>query len=258
MVDRLQNIGSNRNGYFSQAAAEYAARMKPEEKWEEGKPKTIGEFSKEEWERKNEQYEEQVRLDNGSFRTMRFMRIDSMGAGISKLPEQPDIKDTIDDMVAEEAIQKLLGKGKRAPYSLMADEKGIVEYKGVEFRCDYEHNRLCLGDVSNPKDCITVGLEKGGSLVFNRNNIDDLVRAIDMFSPEDINRIMRAIAEDAKLRQIKMQIEDETSGLEVLGKPEDEESEVVDKAEEESGEMADKPEESEEYESERQTEQPNL
>ena len=143
-------------------------------------------------------------------------------------------------------------------YSLMADDKGIVEYKGVEFRCDYEHNRLCLGDVTNSKDCITVGLEKGGSLVFNRNNIDDLVRAIDMFSPEDINRIMRAIAEDAKIRQVKMQIEDETSGMEVLDKPEDEGTEIVDKAGEESEEIADKPEESEKYESERQAEQSNL
>ena len=104
----------------------------------------------------------------------------------------------------------------------------------MEFRCDYENNRLCLGDVSNPKNCITVGLERGGCLVFNRENIDDLVKAIDMFSPEDINRIMRAIAQDAKLRQMQVQIEDETSGEAVLDKPE---------------------EEKEKYESERQTEQ---
>ena len=118
----------------------------------------------------------------------------------------------------------------------MADENGIVEYKGVVFQCDYENNRICLGDVSNSKNCISVPLEKGGCLVFNRNNIDDLVRAIDMFSPEDINRIMRAIAEDAKVRQTLAQIEDETSGVEVL----------------------DKPEEEEEYESKRQDEQPDF
>ncbi len=258
MVDRLQNIGSNRNGYFSRAAADYAAKIKPTDKQEEGKPKAIGGFYGEEWEKKDQQYEERVRLDSGSFRTMRFVRIDSMGAGAANLPEQPDTEEAVAGMTPEEAIQKLLGKGKRAPYSLMADDKGIVEYKGVEFRCDYEHNRLCLGDVTNSKDCITVGLEKGGSLVFNRNNIDDLVRAIDMFSPEDINRIMRAIAEDAKIRQVKMQIEDETSGMEVLDKPEDEGTEIVDKAGEESEEIADKPEESEKYESERQTEQSNL
>ncbi len=183
MVERLQNIGIDRNRYFSQMAGDYKAEVKPENKWEVGEQKTF----------------------NG----------------------------------VAEAMQKLLDKGNRAPYSLMADERGIVMYKGVEFRCDYENNRLCLGDVSNPKNCITVGLEKGGCLVFNRNNTDDLVRAIGMFSPEDVNRIMRAIAEDAKIRQIKLQIEDETSGMEVLDKPEDGETEVVDKVKGVSEEMAD-------------------
>ena len=275
MTNRLQITGSYGNGYFSQAVADYAARMKPEDKTEDGKPKTIGEVSEKEWDQlldkvdnaiedykadlkerekealekqkeqresyilgagnnEDKQFEERVLMDNGSFRTMRFMKIDSMDIGASAEMEQPDIEDTIDDMVAEEAIQKLLDKGNRAPYSLMADENGIVKYKGVEFRCDYENNRLCLGDVSNPKNCITVGLERGGCLVFNRENIDDLVKAIDMFSPEDINRIMRAIAQDAKLRQMQVQIEDETSGEAVLDKPE---------------------EEKEKYESERQTEQ---
>lgn len=275
MTNRLQITGSYGNGYFSQAVADYAARMKPEDKTKDGKPKTIGEFSEKEWDQlldkvdnaiedykadlkerekealekqkerresyilgagnnEDKQFEERVLMDNGSFRTMRFMKIDSMDIGASAEMEQPDIEDTIDDMVAEEAIQKLLDKGNRAPYSLMADENGIVKYKGVEFRCDYENNRLCLGDVSNPKNCITVGLERGGCLVFNRENIDDLVKAIDMFSPEDINRIMRAIAQDAKLRQMQVQIEDETSGEAVLDKPE---------------------EEKEKYESERQTEQ---
>ena len=273
MLSRVS--GSTGNGYFSQAVADYAARMKPEDKTEDGKPKTIGEFSEKEWDQlldkvdnaiedykadlkerekealekqkeqresyilgagnnEDKQFEERVLMDNGSFRTMRFMKIDSMDIGASAEMEQPDIEDTIDDMVAEEAIQKLLDKGNRAPYSLMADENGIVKYKGVEFRCDYENNRLCLGDVSNPKNCITVGLERGGCLVFNWENIDDLVKAIDMFSPEDINRIMRAIAQDAKLRQMQVQIEDETSGEAVLDKPE---------------------EEKEKYESERQTEQ---
>lgn len=275
MTDRLQSTGSYGNGYFSQAVADYAARMKPEDKAADGNPKTIGEFSEKEWDQllekvdnaideykadlkerekealekqkeqresyilgvgnnKDKQFEERVMVDNGSFRTMRFMKIDSMDSGASGEMEQPDIKDTIDDMVAEEAIQKLLDKGNRAPYSLMADENGIVKYKGVEFRCDYENNRLCLGDVSNPKNCITVGLEKGGCLVFNRDNIDDLVKAIDMFSPEDINRIMRAIAQDAKLRQMQVQIEDETSGEQVLDKPEEEKEDESERQAEQS------------------------
>lgn len=251
------------NGYFSQAVAEYAKKMKPEMR--KGAPKTIDEFTDKEWENlldkvddaieeykadlkeregealekqkeqresyilgqgeaKDKQFEEQVLMDNGSFRTMRFMKIDHAGTNgnMENVIKQPDIGDTIDDMVSDEMIQKLLGNDRRAPYSAMANENGIIEYKGVIFQCDYENNRLCLGNVSDTRDCITVELKGGGILIFNRANIDDLVRAIDMFSPADITRIMRAIAEDAKLRQIQMEIEDETSGEEVLDKPEDE------------------------------------
>lgn len=231
MLDSLK--GGYGNGYFSQAVAEYAKKMKPEMR--KGAPKTIDEFTDDEWDKLLDKVDdaieehqaglkEQVLMDNGCFRTMRFMKVDSMGAndGMDSVPKQPDIRDTIDDMVSDEMIQKLLGNDRRAPYSAMANENGIIEYKGVTFQCDYEHNRLCLGNVSDIRQCITVELEGGGVLVFNRENIDDLVRAIDMFSPADINRIMRAIAQDAKLRQIQAEIEDETSGEEVLDKPEDE------------------------------------
>ena len=47
-------------------------------------------------------------------------------------------------------------------------------------------------------------------------------KAIGMFSPEDVNRIMRAIAQDAKLKQIQMQMEDDASGIEVLERPKEE------------------------------------
>lgn len=271
MLDSLKS--SYGKGYFSQAVAEYAKKMKPEER--KGAPKTLGDFTEKEWEKllgkvddaigeykadlkerekealekqkeqresyifgqvemEDKQFEEQVMMDNGSFRTMRFMRIDSVDRNndADSMPKQPDIKDTIDDMVSDEMIQKLLGNDRRAPYSAMANENGIIEYKGVTFQCDYEHNRLCLGNVSDVRNCITVELEGGGVLVFNRANVDDLIRAIDMFSPTDINRIMRAIAQDAKLRQIQMEIEDETSGERVLDKPEDEEKvEVADEIE---------------------------
>ncbi len=262
MLDSLKS--GYGNGYFSQAVAEYAKKMKPEMR--KGAPKTIDEFTDKEWENlldkvddaieeykadlkeregealekqkeqresyilgqgeaKDKQFEEQVLMDNGSFRTMRFMKIDHAGTNgnMDSVIKQPDIGDTIDDMVSDEMIQKLLGNDRRAPYSAMANENGIIEYEGVIFQCDYENNRLCLGNVSDTRDCITVELEGGGVLIFNRANIDDLVRAIDMFSPADITRIMRAIAEDAKLRQIQMEIEDETSGEEVLDKPGDEE-----------------------------------
>ncbi len=263
MLEKLQNNTGNGyfSQAVSEYAKSMEANS---EKMGEGTPKTIAEFSEKEWEKlldkvdsaieeykedldqrkqealqkqqeqresyilgtaaKEEQQFEQSVMLGGSFRVMRFMNIDSVGENSSKEPEQPDIKDTVAHITTEEAINKLLGKGKQAPYSAMADENGVIEYKGVVFQCDYDHNRLCLGDVSNLENCITVPLEDGGCLVFNRNNIDDLVKAIDMFTPKDINKIMRAIAQDAKVRQTKMEIEDQTSGVEVLEHPEDDAS----------------------------------
>lgn len=96
---------------------------------------------------------------------------------------------------------------KKAPYSYLA-QNGIVEYNGTVFVCDYERNRLCLGDVSNSKDCISVPLSQGGCLVVNRDNLEDLANAIEMFSPEDVRRIMCAIAQDNKAQEVQKEIDD--------------------------------------------------
>ena len=77
------------------------------------------------------------------------------------------------------------GKDK-VPYGEMAED-GVIEYNGVTFVCDYEHNRLTLGDTTNKEDCINIPLSGGGSLLVNRDNIDALSKAIGMFSPEDVN-----------------------------------------------------------------------
>lgn len=121
--------------------------------------------------------------------------------------------------------------GKKAPYSYLAKD-GIIDYNGVVFVCDYEHNALCLGDTGNTKDCITVPLENGGTLIVNRDNIGSLASAIDMFSPEDINRIMRAIAKDAKVQQMQHEIDEETNSIgnaetEATGKVETKEEEIL-------------------------------
>ncbi|MCM1040188.1 MAG: hypothetical protein NC434_12780 [Ruminococcus sp.] len=102
-----------------------------------------------------------------------------------------------------------------APYSYLAKD-GIIDYKGVIFVCDDKNRTLNLGDTSNPDKCLRIPLSGGGSLVVNRDNLGDLARAIGMFSPEDVNRILRAIAEDAKVQQMKQQIDDETSGIDLV------------------------------------------
>lgn len=99
-----------------------------------------------------------------------------------------------------------------APYSYLAKD-GIIDYKGVIFVCDDEHRALHLGNTSDRSKCIQIGLSGGGSLIVNRDNIGDLAKAIGMFSPEDVNLILRAIAQDAKIQQMQKEIEDETSSI---------------------------------------------
>lgn len=262
MLGRVQ--GNTGNGYFSQAVSEYAKNRKPEtEKKESSAGKTIGEFSNKEWdrllekvdnsiqeykedlerqkkaalERKKEQeegfilgkgtkeqqeYEANV-LWNGTARSTRFYKINS-GTEEDGTAGQLEIQDAISDEIKDEAIKKLIGR-RNAPYSILADKDGMITYNGTVFQCDFEKNVLCLGDVSNPDNCLNIPLEKGGCLVVNRDNIDGLINAIGMFSPADVNRIMQAIAQDAKLRQVELQIEDETSGAPVLKKEGEDESE---------------------------------
>lgn len=107
--------------------------------------------------------------------------------------------------------EELFGKkDNNVPYGYLANN-GTITYQGVVFVCDAENNRLLLGDCSDPDNCINVPLSGGGNLVFNRNNIGSLSKAIGMFSPEDVSRIMKAIAEDAKSKQIQNEIDEDVN-----------------------------------------------
>lgn len=119
------------------------------------------------------------------------------------------------------------GKDK-VPYGEMAED-GVIEYNGVVFVCDYDHNRLTLGDTSNEKDCINIPLSGGGSLLVNRNNIDALSKAIGMFSPEDVNRILRALAQDKKIREMEKELDDMENGDDVDSNEETSETTDADK-----------------------------
>ena len=96
-------------------------------------------------------------------------------------------------------------------YFSMAQD-GVINYKGVTFACDYKTNTLTLGDCSNEDNCIRVGLSKGGSFLFNRDEIGSVSDAITMFSPEDRTRIMRAIQMDNMAQKALKEIEDEDNG----------------------------------------------
>lgn len=107
----------------------------------------------------------------------------------------------------------LINEKKTAPYSALADDSGMIAYEGATFICDSTHNRLCLGDVSNENKCLSIPLTDGGSLVVNRDNLGELAKAIRMFSPKDINRIMTAIAQDNKTRSMQKEIDDAVNSL---------------------------------------------
>ena len=123
--------------------------------------------------------------------------------------------------------RRIEGKDK-VPYGEMAED-GVIEYNGVVFVCDYDHNRLTLGDTSNEKDCINIPLSGGGSLLVNRNNIDALSKAIGMFSPEDVNRILRALAQDKKIREMEKELDDMENGDNVDSNEETSETPDADK-----------------------------
>ncbi len=98
------------------------------------------------------------------------------------------------------------------PYGYLAKD-GEISYNGVTFLCDQKTNSICLGDVSDRKNTLVIPLSEGGQLKVNRNNLDELQRAIGMFSPEDVNRILRAIAKDNKAREMEQELEDEKDSV---------------------------------------------
>lgn len=125
-------------------------------------------------------------------------------------------------------VRHIEGKDK-VPYGEMAED-GVIEYNGVIFVCDYEHNRLTLGDTTNKENCINIPLSGGGSLLVNRDNIDALSKAIGMFSPEDVKRILEALARDNKIRQMKKELDDMENGDDVDNSEEASDTEDTDKA----------------------------
>lgn len=100
-----------------------------------------------------------------------------------------------------------LRQAPKVPYGHLARD-GVIIYNGVLFTCDERSNSICLGDVSDPKKVINVTLSGGGHLKVNRDSLGQLSKAIGMFSPEDVNLIMRAIHQDTKVQSMQKEIED--------------------------------------------------
>lgn len=100
----------------------------------------------------------------------------------------------------------------KVPYGYLAKD-GVITYNGVQFICDEKTNSICLGDMTNRKQVINIPLSDGGHLKVNRANLGQLSKAIGMFSPEDLNLILRAIHLDTKLQSIQKEVEDLEAGV---------------------------------------------
>lgn len=116
-----------------------------------------------------------------------------------------------------ERIYQAVASGKRAvdsirqapkvPYGYLAKD-GVIVYNGVTFVCDEKTNSICLGDMTNKKNVLNIPLSGGGHLKVNRDNLGDLAKAIGMFCPEDVNRILRAIHLDTKIQSMQQELEE--------------------------------------------------
>lgn len=105
-----------------------------------------------------------------------------------------------------------LREAPKVPYGFLAKD-GTITYNGVCFVCDEETNSICLGDMTDKKNVLNIPLSGGGHLKVNRNSIGLLSKAAGMFTPEDLNLIMRAISEDTRVQAMQEEIEDEKASI---------------------------------------------
>lgn len=195
-----------------------------EERVKNGPPKIQtggGEFSIEEWDKLLEEvddaldaYIEELRERIAKLKEKQLLSSDTEKTALANAGDAED-EEEVEEVKAPARGRdfKRLLEGKKAPYSYLADDNGMIDYKGVTFFCDYEKNQITLGDMSDKNNVITVPLSGGGFLKVHRNNIDDLVKAIDMFSPQDMTRILQAIAQDKKVREMQQEIDEMVNGI---------------------------------------------
>ena len=145
-------------------------------------------------------------------RKIRFAKIDEEKKEKELLLKRADEEKMLQGQSMKEVLSMRNGGSLEVPYGYLAKD-GVIEYNGVIFVCDEQHNAICLGDMTNPKDVITIPLTEGGTLKVNRDNIHDLSKAISMFSPEDIRRIMEAIATDTKCRQMQQEMDETVNSI---------------------------------------------
>ena len=108
---------------------------------------------------------------------------------------------------------KIAGLGTQNGQTRGSNFREHIDGTEKTFVCDTDRNRITLGDVTDRSKCLNISLKGGGCLMVNRDNLSDLSQAITMFCPEDINRIMTAIAEDKRAQQMLLEKDEMESSV---------------------------------------------
>lgn len=169
---------------------------------------------------KNNETEEEIQTGGASYTQSKWSKLmESVDQQIEDVREQQEERLEKQREKAEakriyEAVSagkkptlEILHKNSNVPYGEFAQD-GVITYNGVTFVCDERTNSICLGDMSDKSKVLNIALSDGGCLKVNRDNIGDLSACVGMFSPEDLNLIMRAIAQDTKAQEMLLEKED--------------------------------------------------
>ena len=126
-----------------------------------------------------------------------------------KTEKKETVEKPADSFTQSEQFSSLLTQKQQNdfPYGSLAKD-GVVEYNGVVFFGDSKTHTLSLGDVSDPGKVLNISLPSGGNLKVNVDNLNQLSQAAGMFSPEDLNAILRAIEQYKHCTQKLNEIDD--------------------------------------------------
>lgn len=169
---------------------------------------------------KNNETEEEIPTGGTSYTQSKWRKLmESVDQQIEDVKEQQEERAELQKEKAEaKRIYEAVSAGKKptleishknsnVPYGELAQD-GVITCNGVTFDCDERTNSICLGDMSDKSKVLNIALSGGGCLKVNRDNIGDLSACVGMFSPEDLNLIMRAIAQDTKAQEMQLEKED--------------------------------------------------
>lgn len=108
------------------------------------------------------------------------------------------------------AFAKALEKLKiEDPIAREAKDGFYIHENGAAFAVDNLRKTLSLGNMDPGQDILRVPLTTGYTLLVNRDNLGQLKDCLDLFSAEDVKRIMCAIAAANKFEGDLMQNEEE-------------------------------------------------